>query len=109
MKLARTAMLFAASGVILITSPAAASAQAAAKASVPTCTKVGIGHTTAWVKCKGRGYARLEYKCKQGWPFNGWNNERTGWYKVKLKSDTKIVATCKRKIGNRVKVGKKTL
>ena len=93
MRFMRTALLFAASGVILTAVPAtAASAQTAAGAVPVYCGKVGKGETTAWVSCHGRGFARLEYKCKT---FAGAiHSGETSWKKVKLHKNIKIVARC---------------
>jgi hypothetical protein len=93
MKFTRTALLFAASGVILAAVPAtAASAQTAAGRVPVYCGKVGKGETTAWVSCHGRGYARLEYKCKTF--AGGIHSGHTSWKKMKAKKNTKIVARC---------------
>ncbi|GAB3977941.1 hypothetical protein GCM10029978_069210 [Actinoallomurus acanthiterrae] len=97
MKFGRTALLLAASGAILAAVPPA-SAQAAAKPVPIHCGKVGLGKTTAWVKCRGRGYARLKYQCKG---IFGHSEAIVGrWHKMNPRKDTKIVtdADCMTKI-----------
>ena len=98
MKFARTAVLLAASGVILTAAPATAASARTSAGSVPvTCHKLGKGKTTAWVFCHGKGKARLDFTCAT-YPWGGGTSHfSTPWKKMK-RTDTKIVAKCKFKI-----------